>query len=55
MENDIQDLGYDLTFSTEIREFGVTETRDLIQNGQNIKVITQLNNDKSCAYTLTND
>ena len=39
MENDIQLLGYDLTFSTEIREFGVTETRDLIQNGQNIKVI----------------
>jgi len=45
MENDIQDLGYDLTFSTEIREFGVTETRDLIQNGQNIKVTEENKHD----------
>lgn len=38
LENHIQDLGYELTFSTEIREFGVTETRDLRPNGQNIPV-----------------
>merc|ERR1711902_179284 len=29
-ENQVSDLGYDLTFSTEIQEFGVTEVRDLI-------------------------
>ncbi|XP_023930490.1 E3 ubiquitin-protein ligase HUWE1 [Lingula anatina] len=38
MEHDIKDLGYDLTFSTEIQEFGVTEVRDLIPNGRNILV-----------------
>ena len=29
-ENKVEDLGYELTFSTEIREFGVTEVRDLV-------------------------
>ncbi|XP_025833004.1 E3 ubiquitin-protein ligase HUWE1-like [Agrilus planipennis] len=38
MENNIEQLGYDLTFSTEINEFGVTETRDLIPNGRNVPV-----------------
>ncbi|XP_022915522.2 E3 ubiquitin-protein ligase HUWE1 isoform X2 [Onthophagus taurus] len=38
MENNINDLGCDLTFSTEINEFGVTETRDLIPNGRNVSV-----------------
>ncbi|KAK4872231.1 hypothetical protein RN001_016355 [Aquatica leii] len=38
MENNINDLGYDLTFSTEINEFGVTETRDLIPDGRNVPV-----------------
>jgi E3 ubiquitin-protein ligase HUWE1 len=38
MENHVEDLGYDLTFSTEIREFGHTEIRELIPNGSNIKV-----------------
>ncbi|KAF5283384.1 hypothetical protein FQA39_LY04760 [Lamprigera yunnana] len=38
MENNINDLGYDLTFSTEINEFGVTETRDLIPEGRNVPV-----------------
>ncbi|CAH0561864.1 unnamed protein product [Brassicogethes aeneus] len=38
MENNINNLGLDLTFSTEINEFGVTETRDLIPNGRNVSV-----------------
>lgn len=38
MENNINNLGLDLTFSTEINEFGVTETRDLIPNGRNVTV-----------------
>jgi len=38
LENNIEDLGYDLTFSTEIQEFGVTEVRDLKPNGRNLKV-----------------
>ncbi|XP_076261399.1 HECT, UBA and WWE domain containing E3 ubiquitin protein ligase 1 isoform X2 [Rhynchophorus ferrugineus] len=38
MENNINNLGLDLTFSTEISEFGVTETRDLIANGRHIPV-----------------
>lgn len=38
MENNINNLGLDLTFSTEINEFGVTETRDLIANGRNVPV-----------------
>ena len=36
IQNRVEDLGYDLTFSTEIREFGVTEVRDMIPNGRNI-------------------
>ena len=36
--NKVEDLGYDLTFSTEIREFGVLEVRDLIPNGRNVQV-----------------
>lgn len=38
MENNINNLGLDLTFSTEINEFGVTDTRDLIPNGRNVTV-----------------
>ncbi|XP_063952392.1 E3 ubiquitin-protein ligase HUWE1-like isoform X2 [Lytechinus pictus] len=38
LEHDVSDLGYDLTFSTEIEEFGVTEARDLKPNGSNITV-----------------
>ncbi|XP_050313082.1 E3 ubiquitin-protein ligase HUWE1 isoform X3 [Anthonomus grandis grandis] len=38
MENNMNNLGLDLTFSTEISEFGVTETRDLIANGRHIPV-----------------
>jgi E3 ubiquitin-protein ligase HUWE1 len=38
IHNKVEDLGYDLTFSTEIREFGVLEVRDLIPNGREITV-----------------
>ena len=38
IHNKVEDLGYDLTFSTEIREFGVLEVRDLIPNGRQITV-----------------
>ena len=38
IHNKVADLGYDLTFSTEICEFGVLEVRDLIPNGRNITV-----------------
>ncbi|KAJ8914753.1 hypothetical protein NQ315_013256 [Exocentrus adspersus] len=38
MENNMNHLDVDLTFSTEISEFGVTETRDLIPNGRHISV-----------------
>ena len=40
LEHDIVELGYDLTYSTEIQEFGVTEVRDLIPNGRNIQVFS---------------
>ncbi|XP_021962373.1 E3 ubiquitin-protein ligase HUWE1 isoform X3 [Folsomia candida] len=42
MENTVDELGYELTFSTEVQEFGVTEIRDLIPNGRNIPV-TEVN------------
>lgn len=38
LEHNVADLGYELTFSTEVQEFGVTEVRDLKQNGRNIAV-----------------
>ncbi|XP_076447673.1 E3 ubiquitin-protein ligase HUWE1-like isoform X2 [Babylonia areolata] len=41
LENDITDMGADLgdlNFSAEVEEFGVRETRDLIENGSNIAV-----------------
>lgn len=38
MENHVESLGYDLTFSLEIQEFGVTEVRELKPNGCNIAV-----------------
>eukprot|EP00058_Branchiostoma_floridae_P017429 XP_002602917.1 hypothetical protein BRAFLDRAFT_128503 [Branchiostoma floridae] len=38
LENNIEESGLELTFSTEIQEFGVTEVRDLKQNGRNITV-----------------
>ncbi|XP_037933136.1 E3 ubiquitin-protein ligase HUWE1-like [Teleopsis dalmanni] len=38
MQHNISTLGYELTFSTEVQEFGVTQVRDLIPNGRNIAV-----------------
>jgi len=38
MEHTVKDLGYELTFSTEVQEFGKTEVRDLIPNGRNSTV-----------------
>lgn len=45
-ENHISAIGYDLTYSLEIQEFGVTEIRDLIPNGRNI-IVTE---DKKMEY-----
>lgn len=38
LEHDVKELGYELTFSVEVREFGVTEVRELKPNGSNIPV-----------------
>lgn len=37
-ENKVEDVGYDITFSAEVNEFGSTQIRELIPNGQNILV-----------------
>uniref|UniRef100_A0A8C7QR58 HECT-type E3 ubiquitin transferase n=1 Tax=Oncorhynchus mykiss TaxID=8022 RepID=A0A8C7QR58_ONCMY len=42
LENDVSTLGYELTFSTEVQEFGVCEVRDLKPNGGNI-IVTEEN------------
>lgn len=38
LEHDVKELGYELTFSVEVREFGVTEVRELKQGGAIIPV-----------------
>lgn len=38
LQNPIDDLGLDLTFSTEVEEFGVRSVRDLKPNGRKIEV-----------------
>ncbi|XP_023229433.1 E3 ubiquitin-protein ligase HUWE1-like [Centruroides sculpturatus] len=38
LEHDVKEIGYELTFSVEVQEFGVTEIRDLKPNGQNVMV-----------------
>lgn len=38
IENSVETLGYDLTFTLEVQEFGVNEVRDLKTNGANIPV-----------------
>lgn len=38
MENQVETLGYELTFTLEVQEFGVTEVRELKANGANITV-----------------
>ncbi|XP_054168845.1 E3 ubiquitin-protein ligase HUWE1-like isoform X3 [Oppia nitens] len=42
LEHEVQDLGYELTYSIEIQEFGVTEVRDLKPNGRNIPVTEEV-------------
>ena len=42
LENNVEDLGSELTFSTEIQELGVTETIELIANGKNVQVLVSL-------------
>ncbi|XP_051864985.1 E3 ubiquitin-protein ligase HUWE1 isoform X9 [Pristis pectinata] len=42
LENDVSTLGYELTFSTEVQEFGVCEVRELKPNGTHI-VVTEEN------------
>lgn len=38
LEHLVEELGYDLTFSVEVEEFGVREIRDLKENGRNSSV-----------------
>ncbi|XP_076304373.1 LOW QUALITY PROTEIN: HECT, UBA and WWE domain containing E3 ubiquitin protein ligase 1 [Tachypleus tridentatus] len=38
LDHAVNELGYELTFSVEVQEFGVTEIRDLKPNGRNIPV-----------------
>jgi len=38
LEHLVEELGYDLTFSVEVEEFGVREIRDLKENGRNASV-----------------
>ncbi|XP_065656940.1 E3 ubiquitin-protein ligase HUWE1 isoform X2 [Hydra vulgaris] len=38
LEHDIDDLGYELTFSAEVQVFGMNEIHDLKPNGRNIPV-----------------
>ena len=39
LENNVEDLVSEVTFSTVIQEFGVTETRELTPNGKNMQVL----------------
>jgi len=56
LEYPLEDLGLDLTFSTEDHSFGWSETLDLIPNGRNIAV-TEANKEKYvglvCNYRMT--
>ena len=45
LENSVCDFGTELSFSTEIQEFGVTEVRDLVPNGRNILVTEENKSD----------
>lgn len=38
LEHDISDIDMELTFSTEVHEFGLSEVRELVKNGKNIAV-----------------
>ncbi|XP_035228929.1 E3 ubiquitin-protein ligase HUWE1-like [Stegodyphus dumicola] len=45
LEHGVKELGYELTFSVEVQEFGVTEIRDLKPNGRNIQVTEETKNE----------
>ncbi|KAG1653506.1 E3 ubiquitin-protein ligase HUWE1 [Nymphon striatum] len=45
LENGVKELGYDLSFSTEVQEFGVTEARDLKPDGRNLYVTEENKNE----------
>ncbi|KAF8790741.1 E3 ubiquitin-protein ligase HUWE1 like protein [Argiope bruennichi] len=45
LEHGVNELGYELTFSVEVQEFGVTEIRDLQPNGRNIPVTEENKNE----------
>ncbi|GBM42389.1 E3 ubiquitin-protein ligase HUWE1 [Araneus ventricosus] len=45
LEHGVNELGYELTFSVEVQEFGVTEIRDLKPNGRNIPVTEENKNE----------
>ena len=53
LENNVEDLGSELTFSTEIQEFGVTETRELTPNGKNVQVLVSLPGYEKTASTAS--
>ncbi|XP_055349412.1 E3 ubiquitin-protein ligase HUWE1-like isoform X2 [Paramacrobiotus metropolitanus] len=41
LNHSVEEVGSDLTFSTEVQEFGATEVRDLKPNGRNIPVTNE--------------
>ncbi|GAB6020026.1 hypothetical protein CHUAL_002775 [Chamberlinius hualienensis] len=45
LEHDIKELDYELTFSTEVQEFGVTESKDLKHDGRNVPVTEENKNE----------
>ncbi|GFT18781.1 e3 ubiquitin-protein ligase HUWE1 [Nephila pilipes] len=45
LEHGVNELGYELTFSVEVQEFGVTEIRDLKPNGRNLPVTEENKNE----------
>nr|XP_042906094.1 E3 ubiquitin-protein ligase HUWE1 [Parasteatoda tepidariorum] len=45
LEHGVNELGYELTFSVEVQEFGVTEIRDLKPNGRNLPVTEESKNE----------
>ncbi|XP_054708625.1 E3 ubiquitin-protein ligase HUWE1-like [Uloborus diversus] len=45
LEHAVKELGYELTFSVEVQEFGVTEIRDLKPDGRNLPVCEENKHD----------
>lgn len=56
LNHHVSELGYELTFSTEVNEYGVNTIRDLIENGRNIPVTEENKNEyvnKVCQMKMT--